>query len=231
MRRISAERVGKEDNDGKRATAVNHVLTNVVDIWLRLLAPFAPHICEEAWEKFSGKGYVSTTSWPSPNEKLVDMAAEEKENYLMKVSEDTREIIRVTNIKPKRIFYFTSPKWMHDVYKLMLEAASKDGAADVGSVMKGIMSKPFAKGKEKTIAKFIQSAYNSTIKIMPRHLVQRRIKAEFDEKSILEDALTFLKNQFSAELKVFDAEDRDIYDPAKKSSVAQPYRPSIYIEG
>jgi leucyl-tRNA synthetase len=231
MKRISAEQVGKGDNDGKRATAVNNVLANVVDAWLRLLAPFAPHICEEAWEKFNGKGFVSTTGWPSPNEKLADMAAEEQENYVMRVSEDTREIIRVTNIKPKRIFYYTSPEWMHDVYKLMLEATSKDGTADVGSVIRGIMSKPFAKGKEKAISKFIQSAYNSTIKIMPRHLVERRIKAEFDEKSILGDALTFLKNQFTAELKVFDAEDKDIYDPAKKSSVAQPYRPSIYIEG
>jgi leucyl-tRNA synthetase len=230
LKRISAEGDGKEDNNGKRATAVNHVLTNVVDTWIRLLAPFAPHICEEAWEKFNGKGFVSTTSWPSPNEKLADMEAEEQENYIMRISEDTREIIRVTNIKPKKIFYYTSPKWMRDVYKLMLDAASKDEAADVGSVIKSVMSKAFVKGKEKAIAKYIQIAYNSTIKIMPKHLVERRIKAEFKEKSVLEDAFRFLKNQFSAELEVFDAEDKNIYDPTKKAHFAQPYRPSIYIE-
>nr|MDO8099305.1 leucine--tRNA ligase [Candidatus Njordarchaeota archaeon] len=230
LRRTSAERANKEENDRERAATVNYVLTNVVDTWIRLLAPFAPHICEEAWEKFNRKGFVSNANWPSLNEKLVDVEAEEQENYLMKVSEDTREIIRVTNIKPKKIFYYTSPKWMHDIYKLMLEARSKDQAGDVSMIIRGAMSKPFAKGKEKVIAKYIQSAYNSAIKIMPRHLVERRIKAEFNEKSILEEALEFLKNQFSTEFKVFDAEDRNIYDPAKKASFAQPYRPSIYIE-
>jgi hypothetical protein len=93
------------------------------------------------------------------------------------------------------------------------------------------MSKPYAKGREKSIAKYIQSAYGSVIKAMPKHLVERRVRAVFNEKSILDAALKFLKSQFSAEFKVSDAEDKNIYDPAKKASFAQPYRPSIYIEG
>ncbi len=31
----------------------------------QLLAPFAPHLCEELWEKIGGQGFVSLAPWPS----------------------------------------------------------------------------------------------------------------------------------------------------------------------
>lgn len=40
---------------------------------LKLLCPFAPHLCEEIWESFGGEGFVSVAQWPSYDEaKLVD---------------------------------------------------------------------------------------------------------------------------------------------------------------
>ncbi len=37
----------------------------------KLLCPFAPHICEEMWEKLSGKGFCSTAAWPEYDEALT----------------------------------------------------------------------------------------------------------------------------------------------------------------
>ena len=40
---------------------------------LKLLCPFAPHLCEEIWESFGGEGFISVAQWPSYDEaKLVD---------------------------------------------------------------------------------------------------------------------------------------------------------------
>jgi leucyl-tRNA synthetase len=237
LRRTSAEVPG-EGNDSvtrSRTVASDFVLDKVVDAWIRLLAPFAPHICEEVWGKFGGEGFVSQATWPSTDKRLVNLEAEEQEEYLMKVIEDTNEIIKVTNIKPKAIFYYTPPKWMHLVYRSMLNTTSEGQTADVGSAIEEAVSKPFAKGKEKAIAKYVQSTYNSMIKVMPKHLFERRLRVELDEKLVLENAIRFIRNQFSTgvgtiDVKVFNAEDENIHDPAKKASSAQPYRPSIYIE-
>ena len=46
-------------------------------IFVRLLAPFTPHICEEIWENLGGKGFVSAAEWPKWDEaKTVDATVE-----------------------------------------------------------------------------------------------------------------------------------------------------------
>jgi leucyl-tRNA synthetase len=238
LKRTSAE-LASEDHKPEiknRTIVLNTVLDKVADTWIRLLAPFAPHICEEVWEKLGRKGFCSNAKWPSADKKLINLSAEEQEDYLMKVLDDTREIMKVTSIRPKAIFYYTRPKWMYLVYRSMLETISKGEPADVGLIIKKAVSEASAKGKEKGIAKYVQTIYNSMIKVMPKHLIERRLSTELDEKLILENATNFITNQFSTEIgapkvKVIDAEDKDRYDPAKKASSAQPYRPSIYIEG
>jgi leucyl-tRNA synthetase len=37
----------------------------------RILCPFAPHICEEMWEKLGMKGFCSTAAWPAFDEALT----------------------------------------------------------------------------------------------------------------------------------------------------------------
>jgi len=39
-----------------------------VSIVIRLLCPFAPHICEEMWETIGGEGYASLAPWPEYDE-------------------------------------------------------------------------------------------------------------------------------------------------------------------
>lgn len=40
---------------------------------LKLLCPFAPHLCEEIWEQLGGEGFISISEWPKYDEaKLVD---------------------------------------------------------------------------------------------------------------------------------------------------------------
>ncbi len=45
--------------------------------FIRILCPFAPHICEEMWEKAGGEGLCSLTEWPKYDEaKTVDSTIE-----------------------------------------------------------------------------------------------------------------------------------------------------------
>jgi leucyl-tRNA synthetase len=81
-----------EDIDALKAnTAIAALMTMVntmgstgcnraeLEVLLKLLSPFAPHICEEIWEQHGFEGYCSVATWPTYDEKKtvdaeVDMA-------------------------------------------------------------------------------------------------------------------------------------------------------------
>ena len=45
--------------------------------FIKLLSPFAPHLCEELWEKLGGEGFLTLSAWPDYDEaKTVDAAVE-----------------------------------------------------------------------------------------------------------------------------------------------------------
>ena len=48
--------------------AVGKLDKESVSIIVRLLCPFAPHICEEMWETIGGEGYASLAAWPEYDE-------------------------------------------------------------------------------------------------------------------------------------------------------------------
>ena len=80
-----------EDIEGmKYNTAIAAMMTLINDIYdhgsltrgelsvfVRLLCPFAPHLCEEMWQQLGGEGFCSLASWPEYDEaKCVDSTVE-----------------------------------------------------------------------------------------------------------------------------------------------------------
>jgi len=48
-----------------------------IKVLLKMLSPFAPHMCEELWEKLGGEGFISLAAWPEYDEaKTVDSSVE-----------------------------------------------------------------------------------------------------------------------------------------------------------
>lgn len=57
--------------------AAGKVSKEQVQIFAKLLCPFAPHLCEEIWEATGGEGFLSLASWPTYEEsKTVDAQTE-----------------------------------------------------------------------------------------------------------------------------------------------------------
>ena len=82
-------RISKDKDDPKRKGGITKVFHEVLDSQVRMLSPIAPHTCEEIWENMGGTGFVSLASWPIPEESKVDVEAEEVENLIQRVFEDT----------------------------------------------------------------------------------------------------------------------------------------------
>ena len=57
--------------------AAGSITKDELSIFVRLLFPFAPHLCEEIWESIGGNGLCSVASWPTYDEsKTVDSTVE-----------------------------------------------------------------------------------------------------------------------------------------------------------
>jgi leucyl-tRNA synthetase len=194
-----------------------------------MLAPFAPHTCEEIWELMGGKGFISSGSWPSVDESKTDIEAEESESLIMDVMEDTQNIINATGITPKKIYYYIAAPWKAKVYMRILEK-SKGGEVKLNEIMKELAAAEDLKSRMKEVANFASKLVKEVSRI-PEKRKENALRIEMlREKEVIENAEAFLAQKFNAQIIVYSEEDEKRYDPKNRATVSAPYRPAIYIE-
>ncbi|MCP8322098.1 MAG: class I tRNA ligase family protein [archaeon] len=218
-----------EDSSEIRKKAMAKVLKTLIEVRVRLLAPFAPYICEEIWEKMGKEGLVSNTDWPVYDEKKVDEKAEEMEEMITRTLEDTLNIIKVTKIKPSRIHYYTSAGWKWEAYLKALEIL-ETGVSDIGEMMKRLTEDKSMRKMSKELYRFVQRVYDE-VRETPFDLRQKRLRVKIiDELNVLRDSTEFFEKELGVKVEVYSEEDSKRFDPMDKANLAQPYRPAIYID-
>jgi leucyl-tRNA synthetase len=222
-------RVANQKENAKRKSVIAYVSNEVLDVQLRMLAPFAPHTCEEIWELTDKKGFVSLNSWPTPDESKIDISAEENESLIMDISEDTHNIIKATSITPKKICYYVAAPWKWKVYVKVLEK-SRHGEVRLNELMKELSMEDDLKRKLKEIPKFASKIIMDINKVPEKRRGNISRTRTSNEKEVIEDAKDFLRQKFDAQIAVYDEEDMERYDPKQKAMMSMPYRPAIYIE-
>jgi leucyl-tRNA synthetase len=212
-----------------RRKTINYVLKNVIEAQVRLLAPFAPHICEEIWEVTGNDGFVALAEWPSPNFEHVKPEAEELEQIIRDNLEDINKIIRMTGIKPNKIHLYTATTWKWKVYLKALELA-KTGKIEVGTLIRDSFKDEEVKTHAKEVPGFARSIAEDVLKT-PTKVIEIRLDiGAFNELKLIEDAIGFFEQEIGCEVKVANESDPWIEDPANRASRAKPYKPAIYIE-
>lgn len=213
----------------EKSDSRDYIINSLLNAQIRMLAPVAPHICEEMYELMGGKGFVSLASWPVAEANGMDAMAEERESLVVGVLEDTQKILRATRVIPKRIHYYVASSWKWDVFLKTLEK-SKNGNVSQRDLMKEFLTEPKLKTNAEKVAKFVGEILEE-INYMPEDRKGRMLQAKvLNEKVVLEDAESFLESENNAEVYVSEEEDPDRHDPKGRASHAKPYRPAIYIE-
>jgi hypothetical protein len=162
-------------------------------------------------------------------ESKVDAFAEEQENLLTDLIEDTLNILKATKISPKRICYYTAAGWKRKVHRNLVEKAAV-GEVKVNEVMKELARDSSLRANMKEVASFVPKALKALNKL-PNERKTRLAETEIsEEKGVIEDALGFLKERFNAEVAVYGEEDEKRYDPRQRAAMAMPGQPAIYIE-
>lgn len=216
----------------KRATEEknrNWVLKKILRTWVRLLAPFTPHVCEELWHQMGEEGFVSIAEWPETEEELVDESAEFSEEYLKSVGKDIRNILEVTGIKkPERICLYVAEDWKQDAYLKTLDQV-REKRAELGELIEEAKEK-FPDVSPDQLANFFKSAIKE-LRQMSKDRISTLAGGEMNELQILSNNTNFMKKQFEVkEIEIYEASDPDRHDPEDRASQSIPFKPAIFVE-
>jgi leucyl-tRNA synthetase len=190
------------------------LLKDILHIWVRLIAPFTPHIAEEVFSWFE-EGLVSTASFPEWDESLISKEVEIQENYLISVMDDIREVVSL--IKKEDIggiWIYVAPEWKKKVVESSREWK------DPREAMKAIFKDKFMREKGKEVSQLITEVYEGKVNMD---------FALLDEFTLLNRERKFLENEFKCKVIVERAESPK-YDPQNRSKRASPGKPAIYVE-
>ncbi len=222
------KRTARYMDDPERAEAIKYVEWTVLDTQVRMLTPFTPHLSEEIWEMMGGEGFIAFADWPQVDASMVSKDSESIENIVQTSIEDVQKISKVTGISPEKIYFYTADGWKWKVYMIALELAKKDNL-DVGTLIRTSLKDDEMRVRSKQVATFARMLVDDTIKLPERELMMRIKMGQLNEVGILQDALSFIEGEFSAEVIIAAESDPWIEDPAKRAGRSKPYRPAIYV--
>jgi len=204
-------------------------LSRVLACWAELIAPFAPHTAEEMWQALGMNDLVVDSPWPALNEFPEDKPAEAEEEYLTGLIEDLQNVLKVLPIRPTKAYLYVASSWKRKTFVSCLERLARGETAQqiLGSITAELRAQGL--GKEiPVIQKMLAKVVDKTKEGNVADLLSRLNAV--DEPSILRNNTWFLSGEFGLkEVKVFE-EDPEVLDPGKKAKLAEPLRPSFYLE-
>ena len=107
----------KYKENSENSSEKEKVFNKGLNVFIRLLSPFAPHISEELWHRLGHDDFLIREGWPEVEKSLVDEEAERSEEFYNDLREDIIHIKNVTGAEMKVIKVITAPGWEFEVFK------------------------------------------------------------------------------------------------------------------
>ncbi|MDK2796081.1 MAG: leucyl-tRNA synthetase [Archaeoglobaceae archaeon] len=145
-------------------------LSLILDDWIKLLAPFAPHICEELWH-LKHSTFVSLEKYPEFDAAKIDEEAERAEKYLEQLLEDIKEVMKFVE-NAKIVYIYPAEEWKCKA----LEIANEKGLSEA---MKWLSAQGIDKSEISSFAKRFKNA-----ELIPNERKRIEENIEFLEKEL-----------------------------------------------
>jgi len=203
---------------------LNHgLLRRILNLRIRLLAPFAPFICEELWSLIGGS-LLSRVEWPKVEPEALDEGVEEAVSLLDRVVDDVKDLCRILKGKPLKVRLYAASKTKVEAYKRILLGAS------MGEVMKAIAAKGDA-GEADRMAEIVKRWIVDAARTPEPVKARRRIFLEgFSEYELLRGCREYLEEELNLPVEVYMEDDPGKVDPAGRAGRAEPLKPAIHVE-
>ena len=210
----------------------------VVETWVKLLAPFAPYTAEEAWSMLGNRGYVSLASWPVVKTDDVDPLSIVKEENIRRTLEDIHEIIKVTKRKPHKATLYVSADWKRQLAYEIVKILSENPHVRGGEIIKATVNKfPDRKKELPNIAPKITDIVRENLERVS--MLLREVGSQANPYDVM---LELLKQdgEVTKETAELLSKEADIQvdiireetvseDPMGKARSSLPLKPGIYL--
>ncbi len=200
-----------------------HIIALIFDAWIRAISPYTPFFAEEMWKLIGGEGFVVNASWPKISEELYKPEAILAMEYIDRVVNDIREIIRVQKKTPRRIIlHVVEPKEYDDLREAIKFITE-------GKTMREYIRKAIEHAKDKKKASTrARQIFELASSLNPR-LRELVLKTTIDEKEVVKKLEEWIRNQINAVIEVYYHTEENAPVIGKKKSCI-PLKPAIYIE-
>ena len=211
----------------KRGGANQEILLKLLKKWSIMMTPITPHLSEELWYLLQQNKFISEKQFPQFKSNDIYENEEIGEFLISKLIDDANEIIKVTKIKPKKIFIYVSPEWKKIILKKSLRLYIENDF-NLGNFIKNLMSDFELKKNSKKVLKYVNKIQTEIKKF--NVLDQKRYLKDFNSYNYLIDSKDYLEKIFKCNIEIFKGDNENIYDPEERSKFAVPLRPAIYIQ-
>lgn len=196
-------------------------IVNIVEDWIKMLAPYTPFIAEELWHRLGKKGFVVIESWPKP--RFIDREAILAMEFIKHLIDDIKNVLKVVKVKPKRLVVYVYPRSAYEVLRIAIEKGER-GIREIGSKLVEI---GIPKDKAFTIAQRIVK----NVRELDENTKNLLMTTDIDEYSVLSELRDIVKTATGIDVvDVYRVDDVSAPDYRGKKFSGTPFKPGIYLE-
>lgn len=185
-----------------------------VETLLVLLAPFAPHLAEELWEKMGHKDFISLAAWPKYDAKKIDEKAEFIEATVGNIVSDISEIKKLAHLeKLQKVTLILAQKWKYAFVKKFKVLFEKEH--NVGVLIKKLVDKEHGQEISKLVPMLVKNPGKLPLLVLDQK----------EERAALEEYLSVLEKECCCHVEI-ELEEKSTEAKAKS---ALPGKPAIVL--
>ncbi|AAY79789.1 leucine--tRNA ligase [Sulfolobus acidocaldarius] len=191
------------------------IIKNVISVWIRLMAPFTPHLAEELWHKLDNS-LVVRQRFPSKGELQYDKRALLEIEYLRYTIDLINSMKSKMSKEPETvIIYVNEDNTQRDLIRKAIES------------LKERKSLPDFE-KEVGDREMARLAYEIAGDLPDK--IKNLAEIGINESEILTSNAQFLLNKLDVkEIYIYNSKDPSTPDIKGKKSIALPYKPGIIL--
>jgi len=189
------------------------LMRELMTLWTKMVAPFAPHLAEEMWHRLGNSTFVVTERWPEVDEAQVDRQILLEHEQVKALINDVRAILNVYKGKPSKVKVYVASKEKTELMRKAVEA-----------VENGVPLKQVVQGVDRRDSQVIVKYYQLATE-MPSFQRKLLLGYDFDERGIYERELRFIESRLGLTVEVYP--ESELKDSKK---TAAPLKPAILIE-
>ena len=193
------------------------LMKKVIGSQIIMLAPFCPFICEEIWSALGKKTFVSLEGWPLVDEEKILFNIQDEEKLVENVVDDVRSVMKLVNVKAKKVTLFVAEQWKYDLYTMLNEEVDFSVKIEMKVIIDKVMSDSKFKDYGKEVMKIVS-------KVVKNRSLSKFVDKE-SEFNVLEEARDFLEDEFSVDFEVVKGED----SKELKAKQSLPGKPAILV--